>query len=68
MEPILTLIIVENILLLTVNKLQKERRRKFLLKWIKGECTMKELLWLKKQPWFQKAFTKVIVSDEKKNE
>ena len=68
MEPILTLIIVENILLLTVNKLQKERRRRFLLKWIKGELTMKELLWLKKQPWFQKAFTKVVVSDEKKNE
>jgi hypothetical protein len=66
---ILTLILIEVMLTSAVSSLEKRMRMRALTKWAKGEMTMKELLWLKKQPWFQKAFVKKHeVSLEKKDQ
>ena len=65
---ILTLILVEILLASAVSSLEKRMRLRVLTKWAKGEMTMKELLWLKRQPWFQKAFKKVEVNPEKKEQ
>ena len=67
MEPVTTLLFIEVILVYTTSAIQKQQRKRILLKWANGTMTMKELLWLKKQTWFQKAFHKVQVSEEKKN-
>lgn len=65
---ILTLIFIEIVLVNGLSALEKRMRQKALVKWAKGEMTMKELLWLKRQPWFQKAFKKVEVPPEKKEQ
>jgi hypothetical protein len=66
---ILTLILIEVMLTTAVTSLEKRMRMRVLTKWAKGEMTMRELLWLKKQPWFQKAFVKKHdVSPEKKDQ
>jgi hypothetical protein len=66
---ILTLILIEIMLTSAVSALEKKIRLRMLTKWAKGEMTMKELLWLKRQPWFQKAFLKKHeVSAEKKDQ
>lgn len=68
MSILLTAIFIEYILINTVNFAERRYKLKKLQKWAKGEMTMKELLWLKKQPWFQKAFQKVEVESCKKND
>jgi hypothetical protein len=68
MEVLLTAFFLETVLLHTVSHLERKRRKHFLTKWAKGEMTMKELLWLKRQPWFQGAFQKVKVESAKKND
>lgn len=68
MEVLITTFFLETILLHSLNNLQRARRRYFLLKWARGEMTMKELLWLKKQLWFQRAFKIVEVESSKKND
>jgi hypothetical protein len=66
---ILTLILLEILLATSLSSLEKRMRLRVLTKWAKGEMTMKELLWLKRQPWFQKAFVKKHeVSLEKKDQ
>jgi hypothetical protein len=66
---ILTLILIEVMLTTAVSALEKKMRLRVLTKWAKGEMTMKELMWLKRQPWFQKAFVKKTdVPPEKKND
>ncbi len=65
---ILTLILIEVMLTTALSSLEKRRRLRVLTKWAKGEMTMRELLWLKRQSWFQKAFKKVEVSAEKKDQ
>lgn len=60
------LILINVVLQTTTSYIEQQRRRYFLVKWAKGELTMKELLWLKRQIWFQKAFQKVTVEPEKK--
>jgi len=66
---ILTLILIEVMLTTAVSSLEKRMRMRVLTKWAKGEMTMRELLWLKRQPWFQKAFVKKHdVSPEKKDQ
>jgi hypothetical protein len=66
---ILTLILIEVMLTTAVTSLEKRMRMRVLTKWAKGEMTMRELLWLKRQPWFQKAFVKKHdVSPEKKDQ
>lgn len=68
MEVILTTFFLETILLHSLNNLQRARRKYFLMKWAKGEMTMKELLWLKRQAWFQRGFKRVEVETSKKND
>lgn len=68
MEVLLTTFVLETVLLHAMSKLERTRRRYFLMKWAKGEMTMKELLWLKKQVWFQRAFKDVKVETSKKND
>ena len=50
----------------TASYIEIQRRKRFVTKWAKGELTIKELLWLKRQPWFQKAFQQVSVEPDKK--
>lgn len=58
-----------NIMLQTAATIAELKYRKYVLhKWLKGELTMKELLWLKKQPWFQRGFQQVSVGKEKKTD
>jgi hypothetical protein len=66
MEVLLTTVLLETVLLHTATALERRRRNNFMIKWAKGEMTMKELLWLKRQPWFQRAFESVDVEPEKK--
>jgi hypothetical protein len=65
---VVTLIFIEIILATALTSLEKRMRQRVLTKWANGEMTMKELLWLKRQPWFQKAFKKVEVCSEKKEQ
>jgi hypothetical protein len=65
---ILSLIFIEIVLVKSLTELEKRMRQRVLTKWAKGEMSMKELVWLKRQPWFQKAFKKVEVSSEKKEQ
>lgn len=67
MEVFVAAFFLETILLHSLNNFQRSRRKYFLLKWAQGDMTMKELLWLKNQPWFQAAFTKVYIDTSKKN-
>lgn len=66
MEVLLTAFFLETILLHAASLLEQKRRKHFLTKWAKGEMNMKELLWLKRQPWFQGAFQTVSVEGMKK--
>lgn len=65
---ILSLIFIEIVLVKSLTALEKRMRQRVLTKWARGEMSMKELLWLKRQPWFQKAFKHVDVSTEKKEQ
>jgi hypothetical protein len=67
MEVLLTTFFLETILLHSLSSFQRARRKYFLLKWAKGEMNMKELLWLKNQVWFQRAFNSVELEPLKKN-
>lgn len=67
MEPITTLLLLEIFLVSAINSFEKQRRKRILIRWLKGSLSMKELLWLKKQKWFQKGFSPANVSEEKKN-
>ncbi len=68
MEVLLATIFLETVLLNTASALERSRRRRILTKWAKGEMTMKELLWLKRQRWFERAFQEVKVETTKKND
>jgi hypothetical protein len=66
MEVLLTTVVLETVLLHAASALERRRRNNFVIKWAKGEMTMKELLWLKRQPWFQRAFESVDIEPAKK--
>jgi hypothetical protein len=68
MEVLLATIFLETVLLNATSHIVRTRRKYFLMKWARGEMTMKELLWLKRQPWFQRGFKKVKVEPTKKND
>lgn len=68
MEVLLTTFFLETILLHTMSSYERARKKYLIRKWAKGEMTMKELLWLKKQVWFQRAFKEVNVDTPKKND
>jgi hypothetical protein len=67
MEVFLATVVLETVLLHAATALERRRRNDFVIKWAKGEMTMKELLWLKRQPWFQRVFETVNVEPAKKN-
>lgn len=68
MEVLITTFFLETVLLHSLSSFQRARRKYFLIKWAKGEMSMNELLWLKKQVWFQKAFQSVELDPFKKND
>jgi hypothetical protein len=67
METLIALNVLNIVLSTALNHYERAWKRRKLLKWVKGEMAMHELLWLKRQPWFQKAFKKVKVDPEKKD-
>ncbi len=67
MEVIITVNILNIVLSTALNHYERAYKRKKMMKWLKGEMTMEELLWLKRQIWFQRAFKKVKVEPEKKD-
>jgi hypothetical protein len=67
METLIALNVLNIVLSTALNHYERAYKRRKIMKWLKGEMTMKELLWLKRQPWFQKAFKKVKVDREKKD-
>lgn len=68
MELFLSVFLLDLMLATALGKLERAKRKKILTKWTKGELTMKELLWLKRQPWFRNAFNDVKVDGPKKND
>jgi hypothetical protein len=68
MEVLITAMFVETILLHAASSFERSRRKRIMMKWARGEMTMKELLWLKRQRWFQRAFHKVKVEPAKKDD
>lgn len=67
MEAFMALTILNIVLSTALNHYERAFKRRKMMKWLKGEMTMQELLWLKRQPWFQKAFQNVNLDPEKKN-
>ncbi len=67
MEVIFTVNSLNIVLSTALNHYERAYKRKKMMKWLKGEMTMEELLWLKRQIWFQRAFKKVKVEPEKKD-
>ena len=68
MEVVLTTMFLESVLLQAASHYVRRQRKILLMKWARGEMTMKELLWLKRQRWFQRAFQEVKVETTKKND
>jgi hypothetical protein len=68
MEVFVTINIINLVLSTALNHYERAYKRRKMMKWLKGEMTMKELLWLKRQPWFQRAFKKVQVEPAKKDD
>lgn len=66
MEGLLALWLLDVMLVSAISAYEKAKRKKIIRKWAKGELTMKELLWLKRQPWFQKAFKPIEIDLAKK--
>ncbi len=65
----MALLITEVMLVSALNALERRRRYRILGKWLRGELTMTQLLWLKRQLWFRKAFPeRVCESAEKKTQ
>jgi hypothetical protein len=67
MDPFLSFAIWNLLLQTAVNLVERERRKRILRKWVKGELSMEQLLWLKKQKWFLAVFKVQNMSPEKKN-
>jgi hypothetical protein len=67
MEAIVALNVLNIVLSTALNHYERVWKRRKMMKWLKGEMTMEELLWLKRQVWFQRAFKKVKVEPDKKN-
>ena len=68
METFIALNVLNIVLSTALNHYERVYKRRKMLKWARGEMTMEELLWLKRQTWFQRAFQKVKVDPEKKND
>jgi hypothetical protein len=68
MEPIFLLLLFNIIVQSTIEKVEQHRRKRLVRKWYKGQLTLEELQYLKKQFWFRKAFQEVKVDSEKKND
>ena len=68
METIIALNVMNIVLSTALNHYERAYKQRKMMKWLKGEMTMQELLWLKRQPWFQRAFKKVKVEPEKKED
>ena len=68
METFIALNVLNIVLSTALNHYERAYKRRKMLKWARGDMTMEELLWLKRQTWFQRAFQKVKVDPEKKND
>jgi hypothetical protein len=68
METIVAINVLNIVLSTALSQYERAYKRKKMIKWLKGEMTMQELLWLKRQPWFQRAFEKVKVEPSKKDD
>ena len=68
METIIAVNVLNIVLSTALSQYERAYKRKKMMKWLKGEMTMQELLWLKRQPWFQRAFEKVKVEPSKKDD
>ncbi len=68
MDPFLSLVVWNLLLQTAVNVAEKIRRKRMLRKWVKGELSMDQLLWLKKQKWFVAVFQEKTVDSLKKNQ
>ena len=68
MDPFLSLVIWNLLLQTAVNYAERVRRKRVLQKWVKGELSMEQLLWLKKQKWFVAVFQERHVDSLKKNQ
>lgn len=66
MEGVVALYFLNLMLLQGVTAIERARRQNLIHRWIRGELSMEELLWLKRQVWFRRAFAKVTVDVEKK--
>jgi hypothetical protein len=68
MEVLITASLIEIFLTSAISAHQRSVRQRILEKWVRGELKEAELRWLKKQPWFVRAFKEVYVPKEKKND
>lgn len=66
MASLLLFLLFNIILQSTIEKVEQQRRKRLVRKWVKGQLTLEELQYLKKQIWFRKAFQEVKVDSEKK--
>ncbi len=66
MASLLLFLLFNIILQSTIEKVEQNRRKRLVRKWLKGQLTLEELQYLKKQIWFRKAFKEVTVDAEKK--
>ena len=67
MNPLILILLFNIIMQSTVLKVEQMKRKRLVRKWLKGQLTLEELQYLKKQLWFRKAFQDVKVDSEKKN-
>jgi hypothetical protein len=65
---LVAILTIEVFLTSAISALERAKRKRILELWISGQLTMTQLLWLKKQPWFARAFKHVTVPQEKKND
>ncbi len=63
----MTLMVINTMLQVTTSAVHLHYRKLFLQKWLRGELTMEQLLWMKRQPWYRRAFKQVSTTTEKKN-
>jgi hypothetical protein len=70
METLLFFVATDIVVRGVLAKYQVDARERILKKWREGSLTSSELLWLKRQLWFQRLYLKKpksVISFEKKN-
>ncbi len=70
METVLFIVAADIVVTSALTNYQIRAREKIIKRWKEGSLNTAELLWLRKQQWFQKAYIKTPkekVSSDKKN-